>query len=78
MLFVLDVSMLITCEGDGNAGVVDAGGVVAISAVAEYVGGTRGSGAMDECGAWDERIWWSVWNVYVFGSVGVGGDGVSL
>ena len=23
---------------------------------------------MDECGAWDERSWWSVLDVYVFGS----------
>ena len=23
---------------------------------------------MDECGVWDERSWWSMWDVYVFGS----------
>ena len=23
---------------------------------------------MDECGAWDARSWWSMWDVYVFGS----------
>ena len=23
---------------------------------------------MDECGAWDVRSWWSMWDVYVFGS----------
>ena len=31
----------VRCEGDGNAGVVSGGGVVAVSA---YMGGTRGSG----------------------------------
>ena len=41
LLFVLDVSMLRECEGDGNAGVR---GVVAVSAGHEYMGGTRGSG----------------------------------
>ena len=40
---------------------------------AGHVGGTRGSGIVssadiDECGAWDERSWWSMWDVYVFGS----------
>ena len=41
LLFVLHVCMLRGCEGDGNAGVVDGGGVVVVSA--GYVGGTRGS-----------------------------------
>ena len=31
MLFVLNVSMLRECEGDGNAGVGDGGCVVAVS-----------------------------------------------
>ena len=60
--------MLRECEGDGNDVVEDGGGVVAVSAGHEYVGGTRGSGivsnatgrARDECGAWDEMSWWSV------------------
>ena len=43
LLFVLDASMLRVCEGDGNAGVGDGGGVVAVSPGHEYVGGTRGS-----------------------------------
>ena len=30
---------------------------------------------MDECGAWDERSWWSMLDLYVFGSGGVGGEG---
>ena len=33
---------------------------------------------MDECGAWDQRSWWNWWsmrNVYAFGSGGVGGKG---
>ena len=31
LLFVLDVIMLRECEGDGNAGVGDGGGIVAVS-----------------------------------------------
>ena len=46
LLFVLDVSMLRECDGDGNADVGDGEGVVAASAGHEYVGGTRGSGIM--------------------------------
>ena len=65
LLFVLHVSMMRECQGDNNAGVRDDGGIVA-SAGHEYVGGTR---ARDECSAWDERSWWSVCNVYVFGSM---------
>ena len=42
LLFVLCVCMLRECEGDGNAGVGDGGGVVVVSA--GHVGGTRGSG----------------------------------
>ena len=41
---VLNVSMLRKCDGDGNAGGMDGGSVVAVSAGHEYVGGTRGSG----------------------------------
>ena len=42
-----------------------------------HVGGARSSGIVssaadmlgrDECGAWDDRSWWSVQDVYVFGS----------
>ena len=44
MLFVWDVSMLRECEGDGNAGVVNRGSVVSVSAVHESMGGTRDSG----------------------------------
>ena len=43
LLFVLHVCVLRECEGDGNAGVVSGGGVVAVSA---YMGGTRGSGVL--------------------------------
>ena len=43
LLFVLDVSMLRECQGDGNAGMVDGRGVVLVSAGYEYVGDTRGS-----------------------------------
>ena len=32
LLFVLHVSMMRECEGDGNAGVGDGGGVVMVSA----------------------------------------------
>ena len=42
---------------------------------AGHVGGTRGSGiassassVVDECRAWDERSWWSAWDLYVFDS----------
>ena len=52
------------CEGDVNARVGERAGVVGMSAGYEYVGCTRGLGivsnAADECGAWDERSWWSV------------------
>ena len=41
LLFVVDVSMLKECEGDGNAGAGDGGGAVTGS---EYVAGTRRSG----------------------------------
>ena len=34
------------CDGDGNAGVVAGGGVVAVSAGCEYIGGARGSGSV--------------------------------
>ena len=34
------------CEGDGNAGVGDEGGVVVVSAGNECMGGTRGSDVM--------------------------------
>ena len=44
LLFVLDVSMLIACESDSNAGEGYGGGVVAVSVGHDYVGGTRGSG----------------------------------
>ena len=44
LLFVLDVILLRECEGNGNAGVGDGGGVVGVSTEYEYVGGTRGSG----------------------------------
>ena len=44
LLFVLDVSMLRECEGDGNAGVGDGGGVVAVSVWHEYGIGTHDSG----------------------------------
>ena len=40
LLFVLHVCMPRECEGDGNAGVGAGGGVVAVSAVCEYMGGT--------------------------------------
>ena len=43
LLFVLDVSMLRECEGDGSGDVGDKGGVVGVSACHEYVGGIRGS-----------------------------------
>ena len=42
LLFVLHVCMLRECEGYGNAGMVDVGGVVVVSAV--HAGGARGSG----------------------------------
>ena len=32
------------CEGDGNAGVGDGGGVIVVSTGHEYMGGTCGSG----------------------------------
>ena len=44
VLFLLDMSMLRKCEGDGNVGVGDGGGVAAVSAGHEYVVGIRGSG----------------------------------
>ena len=37
LLFVLHVCMRRRCEGDGNAGVGDDGGVVVVSAGHEYV-----------------------------------------
>ena len=43
VLLLLHVCMLIECEGDGNVGVADVEGVVALSAACECVGGTRGS-----------------------------------
>ena len=43
LLFVLDVSMLRKCDGDGNANSGAGKGVVAVSAGHEYVGGTCGS-----------------------------------
>ena len=64
LLFVLHMSMLIEC--DGNAGVWDGGGLAAVSAACECMGGTRGScivssaDDMLECGAWCERCKWSV------------------
>ena len=38
------------------------GGGIEVSAMHVYVSSTRGSGIVsrDECGAWDERSWWSV------------------
>ena len=42
LLFVLEVSMLRECEGDGNADVV---------AEHAYVGGTRGSGILSSTAA---------------------------
>ena len=42
LLFVLHVCMLRDCEGDGNAGVGNGGGVFVVSA--RHVGGTSGSG----------------------------------
>ena len=36
-------TILLGCEGDGNAGVGSGGGVVAVSA---YMGGSRGSGVL--------------------------------
>ena len=41
LLFVWDVSIMRECGSDGNAGVGDGGGVVAVH---EYMGGTRSSG----------------------------------
>ena len=63
LLLLLDVSMMRECEGDGNAGVGDGGGEIAVSAGHEYVVDTPGScivsSACDvlviECGTWDER-----------------------
>ena len=43
-LFVLGVSILRECEGDGNDGVRDVGGVVVVSAVNENLADTCGSG----------------------------------
>ena len=43
LLFVCDVSMMRECEDDGNAGIGDWRGVVAVSAMDEYMGDTRGS-----------------------------------
>ena len=42
--WLLDVSMLRECQGDGNADVGNGWGVVAVSVWHEYVGSTRGSG----------------------------------
>ena len=45
---------------------------------AGHVGATCGSGilsVMDECGAWDVRSWWSMCDVYVFGSGWRGREG---
>ena len=44
LLFVVHVSMVRECEGDGNAGVWDKGGVVVVSVGHAYMGRTRGSG----------------------------------
>ena len=60
--------MVTECEGDGNAGVGNGGGVGVVSAGHECVGGTHSSGIesstsdvlRDECGVWDDRSWWSV------------------
>ena len=46
------------------------------------MGGTRGSGIVSSsfdvigltCGVWDNRSWWSVCNLYVFGLGGVRGE----
>ena len=65
VFFVLHVCMLRNCEGDGNAGVVDVGGMVEVSTMCECMGGTRGSCVVlemsvvrvERCGS-----------VYVFGS----------
>ena len=38
--------MITECEGDGDAGLGAGGGVVAVSAGCEYMGGTRGSGVV--------------------------------
>ena len=43
LFFVLHVSIVRECEGDGNAGMGYGGGVVVVSAGHECVGGTRGS-----------------------------------
>ena len=43
MLFVLETRVR-GCEGDGNAGVGDEGGVVVVTVGHEYVSGTHGSG----------------------------------
>ena len=60
--------MLRECEGDGNSGVGDVGGVVVMSAGHEYVGVTRGSGIMSIT---DDVLWMSI----VWG--GVGDEGAS-
>ena len=46
LLFVLELSLLRECEGDGNVGVGDGGSMVAVSAGHEYVGGICGSGIL--------------------------------
>ena len=68
LLFMLDVSMLRVCEDVRMTAMMvvgDGEGVVRVTAGHGYVGGISGSG---ECGAWGERSWWSMWNVYVFSS----------
>ena len=51
LLFVLDVTMLRECDGDGSAGVENGGSVVAVSVGHEYVGGSCiVSIAADVCG----------------------------
>ena len=54
---VLVVSMLRECEGDGNTGVRDGGGVVVVSEGHGYVGDTRGSGIVSSAA---DVLWMSV------------------
>ena len=74
---VLHVCMLRGCEGDGNAGVGDRGGVVVVSA--GHMGGTGGSGIVSSA---DDVLWMrgggGVCEMCMcLARGGVGGEGVS-
>ena len=83
LLFVKHVCMLRECEGDGNAGVGNGGGVVVVCA--GHVGGTCGSGivssAADVLGMSVVRGMRGVGGVcemcMCLGRGGVGGEGLS-